>query len=71
MVLDNRSFAVRRTSRSKLREVDQFGGHELRGREQNPETGWAQLAPQGKKIMQFIEQRRYGQEARDQQEQNA
>jgi hypothetical protein len=45
--LENRSFPVRRTSRSRLREVDfQFEGHELRGLEQNPETAsrWAQLA---------------------------
>ena len=62
VMLDNRSFLVRRTSRSKLREVDfQFEGHGLRGLEQNPETGsrWAQLARQGKKVMQFLEQRRY------------
>ena len=60
--LENRSFPVRRTSRSKLREVDfQFEGHEMRGLEQNPETAsrWAQLARQGKKVMQFLQQRRY------------
>ena len=62
VMLDNRSFPVRRTSRSRLREVDfEFEGHELRGLEQNPETGsrWAQLARQGKKVMQFLQQRRY------------
>ena len=68
-----------------LREVDfQFERHELRGLEQNPKTGsrWAQLARQGKKVMQFLEQRRYvavvvdgkvhfyGQEARDHLEQH-
>src|SRR5437868_11598224 len=60
--LENRSFPVRRTSRSKLRELDfQFEGHELRGLEQNPKTAsrWAQLARQGKKVMQFLQQRRY------------
>ena len=60
--LENRSFLVRRTSRSRLREVEfQFEGHELRGLEQNPETAsrWAQLARQGKKVMQFLQQRRY------------
>src|SRR5438270_1477528 len=60
--LENRDFPVRRTSRSKLREVDfQFEGHELRGLEQNPKTAsrWAQLARQGKKVMQFLQQRRY------------
>src|SRR6201997_4952076 len=60
--LEGRTFPVRRTSRSRLREVDfQFEGHELRGLEQNPETAsrWAQLARQGKKVMQFLEERRY------------
>ena len=60
--LEDRSFSVRRTSRSRLREVDfQFEGHQLRGLEQNPETAshWAQLARQGKKVMQFLQQRRY------------
>jgi len=60
--LENRTFAVRRTSRSRLREVDfQFNGHQLRGLEQNPETAsrWAQLARQGKKVMQFLGGRRY------------
>ena len=60
--LENRSFSVRRTSRSRLREVDfQFEGYELRGLEQNPKTAsrWAQLARQGQKVMQFLHQRRY------------
>jgi hypothetical protein len=60
--LESRSFPVRRTSRSRLREVDfQFEGHNLRALEQNPETAsrWAQLARQGKKVMQFLQQRRY------------
>src|SRR5438105_6513516 len=60
--LENRGFPVRRTSRSRLREVDfQFEGHELRGLEQNPETGsrWAELARQGKRVIQFLKQRRY------------
>ena len=60
--LENQSFPVRRTSRSRLREVDfQFGSYKLRGLEQNPETAsrWAQLARQGKKVMQFLQQRRY------------
>ena len=62
VMLDNQSFPVRRTSRSRLRQVDfQFEGHALRGLEQNPETSsrWAQLARQGKKIMQFLHERRY------------
>ena len=56
------NFPVRRTSRSRLREVDfHFEGHQLRGLEQNPETAsrWAHLARQGKKVMQFLQQRRY------------
>lgn len=60
--LEERSFPVRRTSRSRLREVDfEFEGHRLRGLEQNPETAsrWAQLARQGKKVMQVLQQRRY------------
>src|SRR5438034_2916971 len=60
--LENRSFPVRRTSRSRLREVDfQFEGHEFRGLEQNPETSsrWAQLAREGKKVMQFLQRSRY------------
>jgi hypothetical protein len=60
--LEDGSFPVRRTSRSRLREVDfEFKGYQLRGLEQNPETAsrWAQLARQGKKVMQFLQQRRY------------
>lgn len=62
VTVKGRSFPVRRTRRSRLREVDfQFEGHELRGLEQNPETGprWAQFARQGMKVMQFLEARRY------------
>jgi hypothetical protein len=62
VTLENRSFPVRRTSRSRLREVDfQFEGYELRALEQNPKTAsrWAQLARRGKKVMQFLQQRRY------------
>src|ERR1700758_5779827 len=60
--LENRSFPVRRTSRSRLREVDfQFEEHKLRGLEQNPETAsrWAQMARMGKKVMQFLSEGRY------------
>ena len=62
VILEDRSFPVRRTSRSRLREVDfEFEGHALRALEQNPETAsrWARLARQGKKVMQFLQQRRY------------
>ncbi len=62
VTLEIGTFPVRRTSRSRLHEVDfQFEGHELRGLEQNPDTPsrWAKLAREGKKVMQFLEQRRY------------
>jgi hypothetical protein len=62
VIVGDQKFPVRRTSRSRLREVDfPFEGRELRGLEQNPETGsrWAQLARQGKKVMQFLQQGRY------------
>src|SRR5260370_3153206 len=60
--LENGSYPVRRLSRSKLRAVDlEFDGQRLRGLEQNPKTSsrWAQLAREGKKVMQFLSDRRY------------
>ena len=60
--VDGRSFPVQRTRRSKLREVDfEFEGQRLRGLEQNPKTNsrWAQLAREGKKVMQFLSSGRY------------
>jgi hypothetical protein len=62
LILGDRSYPVRRTSRSRLREVDfEFEGQTLRGLEQNPNTGsrWAQLAREGKKVMQFLVDRRF------------
>lgn len=62
VTLEGSNFPVRRTSRSRLREVDfQFEGRGLRGLEQNPGTTsrWARLAREGKKVMQFLQQRRY------------
>ena len=62
VTLEGRTFPVRRTSRSRLREVDfQFEDRRLRGLEQNPETSsrWAQLAREGQKVMQFLQERRY------------
>jgi hypothetical protein len=56
------SYPIRRTSRSKLREVDfKFGDTALRGVEQNASTNsrWAKLAREGKKVMQFLADRRY------------
>jgi len=62
VTVGDKSFPVRRTSRSRLREVDfQFEDHELRGLEQNPKTTsrWARLAREGKKVMQFLRAGRY------------
>ena len=55
-------YPVRRSSRSKLREVDfKFGNTAMRGVEQNPKTSsrWAQLAREGKLVMQFLSEGRY------------
>jgi hypothetical protein len=60
--LNGESYPVRRTTRSKLREVDfKFQGAALRGVEQNASTHsrWAELARQGKKVMQFLADGRY------------
>jgi hypothetical protein len=62
VTLNEERYPVRRTSRSKLREVDfNFGDRALRGVEQNPDTNsrWALLAREGKRVMQFLEQGRY------------
>jgi hypothetical protein len=56
------SFPVERTSRSHLRELDfECEGQKVRGLEQNPNTtsNWARVAREGKKIMQFLSDRRY------------
>ena len=60
--LDGKRYFVKRTSRHHFRQVDlTFHGQGLRGIEQNPETGsrWAQLAREGKKVMQFLRNGRY------------
>jgi hypothetical protein len=60
--LEHPKYPVKRTSRNRLRQVDfEFDGLELRGLEQNPETKsrWAQLAREGKKVMQFLNAGRY------------
>jgi hypothetical protein len=62
VTLNDESYPVRRTSRSKLREVDfQCDGKALRGVEQNATTNsrWAKLAREGRKVMQFLAERRY------------
>jgi hypothetical protein len=51
------TFSARSTARQKLKQVDfQFGGRELRGLEQNPETKsrWAAMARKGANVMQFL-----------------
>ena len=60
--LERKTYPIKRTSRTRLRQVDfEFNGLELRGLEQNPETKsrWAQLAREGKKVMQFLSGGRY------------
>lgn len=62
VLLEGVPYLVRPTSRSKLREVDfRFEKQTLRGLEQNPNTNsrWAQLAREGKKVMQFLSDGRY------------
>jgi hypothetical protein len=62
VTLKNESYPVRRTSRSKLREVDfRCDGAKLRGVEQNASTNsrWAKLAREGRKVMQFLADGRY------------
>jgi hypothetical protein len=60
--LESATYAVRRTPKSGLRQIDfEIDGEEVRGLEQNPNTKsrWAQLARSGKKVMQFLQQGRY------------
>jgi hypothetical protein len=62
VLLEGVPYPVRPTSRSKLREVNfRFEEQTLRGLEQNPNTNsrWAQLAREGKKVMQFVSDGRY------------
>ena len=60
--IEGERFQVTATRAKKLRTVEfQFGECRLDGIEQNPQTGsrWAQLAREGKLIMQFSVNRRY------------
>jgi hypothetical protein len=62
VTLEGVQYPVRPTRRSKLREVDfRFEEQTLRGLEQNPNTNsrWAQLAREGKKVMQFLSDGQY------------
>jgi hypothetical protein len=60
--VDGETYPVRRTAKSKLKQVDfRFGERELRGLEQNPETKsrWAKMAREGGQVMQFLERGKY------------
>jgi hypothetical protein len=60
--VDGCHFPVERTHARRLRLVNfEFGGRPLAGIEQNPKTAsrWAELARQGKRIMQFSCENRY------------
>jgi hypothetical protein len=57
--LGTERFAVRRTHKRGLRQVDfVFEGKEIRGLEQNPQTK-SRWARSGKKVMQFLGEGRY------------
>jgi hypothetical protein len=60
--IDGETYAVRQTSKSKLKQIDfRFEDRDLRGLEQNPNTKsrWAKLAREGKQVMQFLDNGRY------------
>jgi hypothetical protein len=62
VILEGKRYPVKRTSKSRLRQVDfEFAGEKLRGLEQNPITKsrWAQLAREGQKVMQFLNAGKY------------
>jgi len=60
--LETKTYPVQRSAKRGLRQVDfVFDGNDIRGLEQNPDTKsrWAQMARSGKKVMQFLSERRY------------
>jgi hypothetical protein len=60
--IDDETYTAKRTARRGLRQIDfRFGGKNLRGLEQNPDTKsrWAKMARDGKKVMQFLDGGRY------------
>jgi hypothetical protein len=62
VVVGGDCYAVRRTAKSKLAQIDfEFQGEPMRGLEQNPKTQsrWAQIARKGEKVMQFLQGGRY------------
>src|SRR5438309_11981807 len=62
VVVEGQTFPVKKTSQHRLRQVDfSYDGEDWRGLEQNPETKsrWAQMAREGKQVMQFLQGRKY------------
>jgi hypothetical protein len=60
--LQGQSYSVQRTTKHGLRQVDfTVDGQKLRGLEQNPRTTsrWAEMAREGKKVMQFLSAGQY------------
>ena len=60
--IEGRRYPIWKTRTKKLRTVEfDYGGHRITGIEQNPQTTsrWAELARQGKRIMQFSVEGRY------------
>lgn len=60
--LEGQAFPVRTTPKKRWREVAfVFHRQDLRGLEQNPETGsrWAELARRGHQVMRFLSAGRY------------
>jgi hypothetical protein len=57
VIVENRTYRVKKTSKSGLRQVDFFcEGEEIRGLEQDPasKNRWAVMAREGKLVMQFL-----------------
>lgn len=62
VLLHGQTYAVRRTAKRGLAQVDfQVDGLSFRALQQNPQTSsrWAQLARKGAKVMQFLSNRSY------------
>ena len=60
--IDGKNYPVKLTAKRGLKQVDfRFEDHDLRGLEQNPDTKsrWAEMAREGKKVMQFLDGGRY------------
>ena len=60
--IGDQMYTVKSTALRGLKQIDfRFGGRNLRGLEQNPDTKsrWAAMARAGKKVMQFLDGGRY------------